>query len=107
MSAISPKARAALVVGGTSGIGHGIALTLARAGNDVTIAGRSATAGQAICEAMKEASPSNTYKFEKVSFLACLLPSFRPSVLSFPSKYCQPSRDTFVAYEGRKDGKVP
>jgi len=58
--------RVALIVGGTSGIGHGIALTLARAGNDVTIAGRSVTAGQAIVDAMKEASPSNTYKFEKV-----------------------------------------
>jgi len=59
-------ARKALVVGGTSGIGHGIALNLASLGTDVTIAGRSATAGAAIVTKMKELSPNNEFKFEPV-----------------------------------------
>jgi NAD(P)-dependent dehydrogenase (short-subunit alcohol dehydrogenase family) len=59
-------ARLALVVGGTSGIGHGLALQLASLGHDVTIAGRSVSAGQAIVDEMKAISPNNTYKFEQV-----------------------------------------
>ncbi len=38
------KQKVALIVGGTSGIGHGIALTLAKAGHSVTIAGSSCIA---------------------------------------------------------------
>jgi len=58
-----------LVVGGTSGIGRGIAVTLARSGHDVTIAGRSEAAGQEIVDEMKrEAGESggNEFKFEKL-----------------------------------------
>ncbi|GMI29485.1 hypothetical protein TeGR_g7288 [Tetraparma gracilis] len=57
-----------LVVGGTSGIGRGIAVTLAKSGSSVTIAGRSASAGNEIVEEMKQAAPNadSSFKFEKV-----------------------------------------
>jgi len=60
--------KTALVVGGTSGIGHGIAVSLARAGHSVTIAGRSAEAGKKIVQEMKEAAPAGTgsFSFEPV-----------------------------------------
>lgn len=47
--------RNALVVGGTSGIGHGIALRLAKADFAVTIVGRNAEAGAAIVAQLKAA----------------------------------------------------
>jgi len=48
--------RKALVVGGTSGIGHGISLYLAKTGVDVTIAGRSESAGTKIVGEMNDVS---------------------------------------------------
>ena len=61
--------RKALVVGGTSGIGNGIALYLAKSGVDVTIAGRSETAGEKIVGEMNAVSPEGSkpnHSFEKV-----------------------------------------
>ena len=58
--------RKALVVGGTAGIGEGIALQLARMGMDVTIAGRSAERGSGIVQAMTKLSPSNHFRFTRV-----------------------------------------
>ncbi len=52
----------AVVVGGTSGIGHGIALRLAEANASVTIVGRDATRGSAIVEDMKKRG-KGTYNF--------------------------------------------
>ncbi len=60
--------RKALVVGGTSGIGNGIALYLAKNGVDVTIAGRSESAGEKIVNDMKACSPEGRlpqHTFEK------------------------------------------
>lgn len=51
-AAVSMIGKHAVVVGGTSGIGHGIALRLAKAGCSVTIVGRSASRGVAIVESM-------------------------------------------------------
>ena len=51
----------ALVVGGTSGIGHGIALALAKRGNiEVSIAGRSASRGAEIVAELQTASPPDS-----------------------------------------------
>ena len=50
----------ALVVGGTSGIGMGIALRLAEAGAAVTIVGRDPDRAAAIVEQMKSAAPDGT-----------------------------------------------
>lgn len=61
----------ALVVGGTSGIGHGIALALAKRGDtEVTIAGRSAARGGEIVSQLNQLSPAagdgGGHTFEKV-----------------------------------------
>jgi len=48
--------RHALVVGGTSGIGHGLALRLAEAGCSVTVVGRSAERGSAVVSEMQAAA---------------------------------------------------
>jgi len=59
----------ALVVGGTSGIGHGIALALAKRGDiEVTIAGRSSARGGEIVSQLNQLSPGgqHNHKFEAV-----------------------------------------
>jgi NAD(P)-dependent dehydrogenase (short-subunit alcohol dehydrogenase family) len=53
----------ALVVGGTSGIGEGIALALAKRDCDVTVAGRSQQRGAAVVEKLQDISPSKMHKF--------------------------------------------
>jgi NAD(P)-dependent dehydrogenase (short-subunit alcohol dehydrogenase family) len=64
----------AVVVGGTSGIGHGIALRLAQAGCSVTIVGRSASRGVAIVERMATTTDEQKHAFLKLdafSLKAC------------------------------------
>lgn len=62
--------RKALVVGGTSGLGEGIAVRLAKAEFDVLIAGRNAEAGRRVVEEMERARDGNgtpgSFKFEKL-----------------------------------------
>jgi NAD(P)-dependent dehydrogenase (short-subunit alcohol dehydrogenase family) len=60
------KPRTALVIGATSGIGHGIARALARNGCHVTISGRSVAKGQEIVEELKQLS--REAKFEGLNF---------------------------------------
>jgi NAD(P)-dependent dehydrogenase (short-subunit alcohol dehydrogenase family) len=69
MSAITGTVvRTALVVGGTSGIGQGIALALAKRGNiAVTIAGRSEERGAEIVKLLHETSPQQQHFFQKVN----------------------------------------
>lgn len=59
---LSLSQKVAVVVGGTSGIGHGIALRLAKAGASVTIVGRSE---RGIVEEMKAISPEESQKNHK------------------------------------------
>jgi short-subunit dehydrogenase len=57
----------ALVVGGTSGIGKGIALALAQRGNvAVTIAGRSQERGEEIIKELEKICPSLKHSFQQV-----------------------------------------
>lgn len=59
--------RSALIVGGTSGIGEGIAVALARKGNfDITIAGRSSSRAEQVLERLRQESPDCDHKFVKV-----------------------------------------
>jgi NAD(P)-dependent dehydrogenase (short-subunit alcohol dehydrogenase family) len=53
--------RAALVVGGTSGIGRAAALAFARAGANVTVAARGEDAGRRTCEALTAAGAQALY----------------------------------------------
>jgi len=75
---ISLLQKNAVVVGGTSGIGHGIALRLAKAGASVTIVGRSE---RGIVDEMNQLSPagaSPTHQFVTVN--AYLLGSVRAAI---------------------------
>jgi NAD(P)-dependent dehydrogenase (short-subunit alcohol dehydrogenase family) len=66
-SSASTVFQTALVVGGTNGIGKGIALALAKLGNvHVIIAGRSASRGNEIVEQLKEISPRAQHSFHQV-----------------------------------------
>lgn len=75
MSFSDPKR--ALVVGGTSGIGHGIALALAKRGCEVIIAGRSAKRGNEIVQELGALSKKghsfqsiNAFELESVKKIA-------------------------------------
>lgn len=57
--------RHAVVVGGTAGIGKGIAVRLAQANFTVTIVGRNAEQGSQVIEEMKRYSPNNVHDFFK------------------------------------------
>lgn len=52
--------RQAIVVGGTSGIGHGLALRLAQAGCSVTVVGRSSERGVQVVSEMHAAAKANS-----------------------------------------------
>lgn len=82
---LSLRHKYAIVVGGTSGIGHGIALRLAQAGANVTIVGRSE---RGIVDEMKSASPEGSqsnHKFVPVN--AFLLSSVRHAVANIVASH--------------------
>jgi NAD(P)-dependent dehydrogenase (short-subunit alcohol dehydrogenase family) len=59
----------AVVVGGTSGIGRGIAIRLAEADISTTIVGRNEKNGQEVVEEMKQAAPKDSK--QQFSFIKC------------------------------------
>lgn len=65
----SLEGKRAVVVGGTSGIGRGVAVNLARAECSVTIVGRSAKRGAEVVAQMQEAAPSSSNAV--FSFVPC------------------------------------
>lgn len=73
-SAVSLAGKHAVVVGATSGIGHGIALRLAQAGASVTVVGRSESRGGAIVESLATSAAGQQHAFEPLdafSLKAC------------------------------------
>eukprot|EP01063_Lacrimia_lanifica_P017571 TRINITY_DN24621_c0_g1_i1.p1 TRINITY_DN24621_c0_g1~~TRINITY_DN24621_c0_g1_i1.p1 ORF type:complete len:344 (+),score=89.66 TRINITY_DN24621_c0_g1_i1:52-1083(+) len=56
-----------LVVGGTRGIGRGVAAALAAYGASVSVVGRSASGGQAVVAAMEQAAPDASQRFKAYS----------------------------------------
>ena len=67
---ISLSGKTAIIVGGTSGIGRGLAVRLAEAGASVTIVGRSKERGAVVVEEMKQAA-STSSSTGAHSFLPC------------------------------------
>jgi NAD(P)-dependent dehydrogenase (short-subunit alcohol dehydrogenase family) len=63
----SLNGKRALVVGGTQGIGHGVAYVLAKRGASVVIAGRNEKLGEQVVSELNSISPSNAeFKFNRV-----------------------------------------
>jgi len=77
-----PKMRG-VVVGGTSGIGQGIAMRLARANVSVTIVGRDEKRGASIVEEMKKQATSPEAKFDFIRCDASLVRNVRAFSLEF------------------------
>jgi NAD(P)-dependent dehydrogenase (short-subunit alcohol dehydrogenase family) len=70
---VSLIGKEAIVVGGTSGIGMGIALRLAEAGAAVTIVGRDRTRAVQIVEQMKSAAPDGSAAVHSFKQCNCFL----------------------------------
>jgi len=83
---INLASRRALIVGGTSGIGEGIAMRLANMKADVTIAGRNKDAGDKIVAAMKTANPNGAYDFRQLDI------SMMKDVKRFTKQYSEETK---------------
>jgi NAD(P)-dependent dehydrogenase (short-subunit alcohol dehydrogenase family) len=94
----------ALVVGGTSGIGKGIAIALAKQGDvDTNVAGRSAERGEEIVQQLRQLSPKCDHKltavngFDLASF--AVLKNEKPNILVMTQGMA-----TVQGYTPTKDG---
>lgn len=65
---ISYKHKKVLIIGGTRGVGKGIAITVAKAGADVTVVGRSIKSGQAILELLKSLQKDHEH-LQKIDYV--------------------------------------
>jgi len=89
--------RSAIVVGGTAGIGRGIAVRLAQAKFDVTIVGRSAERGREVIEEMKTRGGEQG-KHEFVNLDASLIRNLRAFAKSYAETHS--SLDVLVETQG-------
>eukprot|EP00455_Lapot_gusevi_P012973 TRINITY_DN1624_c0_g1_i1.p1 TRINITY_DN1624_c0_g1~~TRINITY_DN1624_c0_g1_i1.p1 ORF type:complete len:337 (-),score=110.01 TRINITY_DN1624_c0_g1_i1:100-1038(-) len=90
--------RVAVVVGGTSGIGSGIAMRLAQANVGVTIVGRSAERGQEIVKKMSELSTNPDVRHEFMACDAMLLSSVADCAAQYARAH--PKLDFLVLTQG-------
>jgi NAD(P)-dependent dehydrogenase (short-subunit alcohol dehydrogenase family) len=86
-----------IVVGGTSGIGHGLALHLAKA-STVHILGRSQTRADNVLSELKSISHTNNHKFTKVD--ASLLSSIKISCDTLAEQYKDDGIQTLILSQG-------
>mmetsp|Transcript_8882 Transcript_8882/g.11742 ORF Transcript_8882/g.11742 Transcript_8882/m.11742 type:complete len:297 (-) Transcript_8882:220-1110(-) len=84
---ISLVGKQALVVGGTGGIGKGIALRLARANVSVTIVGRNEARGREVVTEMSTISTSKDSTFDFIRSDVQLLSNVNECVQSFKNKH--------------------
>jgi NAD(P)-dependent dehydrogenase (short-subunit alcohol dehydrogenase family) len=101
---MSTTTKKALVVGGTSGIGKGIAIALAKKGNiDVNVAGRSAERGEEVVQHLRKLSPNCSHKFTAVNGFDLssfeVLKDERPNILIMSQGMA-----TIQGYTPTKDG---
>ncbi|KAF0685258.1 Aste57867_22820 [Aphanomyces stellatus] len=95
----------ALVVGGTSGIGEGIARRLAEAHFNVIVAGRSAERGNAIVREMQTVYPEGTFRFLAVdSFLLANIRGLAASVPSLDKLVLTQGMATIQGYTPTSEG---
>ncbi|KAJ3275250.1 hypothetical protein HDV01_000977 [Terramyces sp. JEL0728] len=82
LSKVDLSGKTALIVGGTAGIGQGIAIQLAKLNANVVIAGRNAKAAEEIINGLPR---SSSHSFEKIDF--SLLKDTRRFAENFKEKY--------------------
>jgi NAD(P)-dependent dehydrogenase (short-subunit alcohol dehydrogenase family) len=97
-NAASFVGRRAVVVGGTSGIGEGLAKRLAEGNYSVSIVGRSAERGNAIVEEMKRLNPTGQHDF--LSCNAFLLKDVERAANEFKAKHPGSPVDVLVLTQG-------
>eukprot|EP00054_Salpingoeca_dolichothecata_P030770 m.253444 g.253444 ORF g.253444 m.253444 type:complete len:312 (-) comp26718_c0_seq13:41-976(-) len=85
-ASVSLSGKRAVIVGGTSGIGKGLALRMAAANASVTIVGRSAQRGNAVVEEMKAQSSSSEVQHEFIPCDSLLLKNIRTFAQDFAAR---------------------
>jgi NAD(P)-dependent dehydrogenase (short-subunit alcohol dehydrogenase family) len=106
-NAASFVGRRAVVVGGTSGIGEGLAKRLAEGNYSVSVVGRSAERGNAIVEEMRRLNPTGQHDF--LSCNAFLLKDVERAANEFKAKHKDEAVDVLVLSQGMAtmQGRTP
>jgi NAD(P)-dependent dehydrogenase (short-subunit alcohol dehydrogenase family) len=90
--------RHAVVVGGTSGIGHGIAVRLAKANFAVTVIGRNAAAAEQVLAEMRQANSTAPHEFLPCD--AQLLSNVHQCATEYTTKHPNQPVDVLVLTQG-------
>eukprot|EP01116_Phalansterium_solitarium_P002787 TRINITY_DN1305_c0_g4_i2.p1 TRINITY_DN1305_c0_g4~~TRINITY_DN1305_c0_g4_i2.p1 ORF type:complete len:299 (+),score=134.77 TRINITY_DN1305_c0_g4_i2:750-1646(+) len=99
-SGVNLLGKRAVVVGGTSGIGTGVALRLAKANVSVTVVGRNRRAGEEVVSQMRSVSGSPQASFDFVECDASLLANAKGFAASYAARPEVSSLDYLVLTQG-------